>query len=87
MIGHAKDMGSTKRKNRYKVIILIMHKRMRGNWVFIDMINGGVACLADEVQVQGLQRRGQPPIPNPPLSTNNNQGGNISTMHNHMVEG
>src|ERR1041384_2550615 len=37
--------------NRYKVTILIMHKRMRGNWVFIDMINGGVACLADDTRV------------------------------------
>ena len=32
-------------KNRYKVTILIMHKRMRGNWVFIDMINGGLLAL------------------------------------------
>ena len=31
-------------KNRHKVTILIMHKRRRGNWVFIDMINGG-GCL------------------------------------------
>ena len=29
----------------YKVIILIMHKRKRGNWVFIDMINGGLLAL------------------------------------------
>ena len=28
-----------------KVIILIMHKRKRGNWVFIDMINGGLLAL------------------------------------------
>ena len=32
-------------KNRYKVTILIMHKRMRANWVFIDMINGGLLSL------------------------------------------
>src|SRR3954471_1512800 len=32
-------------KNRYKVIILIMHKRKRGNWVFIDMIKGGLLAL------------------------------------------
>ena len=32
-------------KNRHKVIILIMHKRKRGNWVFIDMINGGLLAL------------------------------------------
>src|ERR1043165_9464784 len=38
-------------KNRYKVTILIMDMRMRGNWVFIDMINGGVACLADDTRV------------------------------------
>ena len=28
-----------------------MHKRKRGKWVFIDMINGGVACLADDARV------------------------------------
>src|SRR3954466_12011220 len=45
-----------------------MHKRdMRGKWDFIDMINGGFACLADEVQVLDLQRRGQPPAPVPLL--------------------
>ena len=54
-------------KNRHKVIILIMHKRKRGNWVFIDMIKVGVACLYDEVQFRGLHRRGQPPLPFPPL--------------------
>src|SRR3954469_16542117 len=32
-------------KNRYKGILLIMHKRKRGNWVFIDMIKGGGGCL------------------------------------------
>ena len=36
---------------------------MRGKWDFIDMINGGVACLADEVQSRVLQRRGLPPVP------------------------
>ena len=39
-----------------------MHKGLRGNWDFIDMINGGVACLADEVQSRILQRRGLPPV-------------------------
>ena len=28
-----------------------MHKRKRGKWVFIDMINGGDACLADDTRV------------------------------------
>ena len=28
-----------------KVIILFMHKRKRGNWVFIDMIKGGLLAL------------------------------------------
>ena len=32
-------------KNRHKVIILIMHKRKRGNWFFIDMIKGGLLAL------------------------------------------
>src|SRR3954465_4550406 len=32
-------------KNRHNVIILIMHKRKRGNWVFIDMIKGGLLAL------------------------------------------
>src|ERR1043165_9659234 len=54
-------------KNRYKVTILIMHKGMRGKWDFIDMINGGVACLADEVQSRFLQRRVMPPVSVPPL--------------------
>src|ERR1041385_1961275 len=27
----------------------------------------GFACLADEVRVRGLQRRGQPPVPVPPV--------------------
>ena len=40
-----------------------MHKGKRGKWDFIDMINGGVACLADEVQSRILQRRGLPPVP------------------------
>src|SRR3954462_13293475 len=54
-------------KNRYKVAILFMHKRKRGKWVFIDMIKGGAACLADEVQYRGLQRRGCLLVPVPPL--------------------
>ena len=37
-------------KNRYQGDLLIMHKRKRGKWVFIDMINGGVACLADDTR-------------------------------------
>ena len=40
---------------------------MRGKWDFIDMINEGAACLADEVRVQGLQRRGCLLVPVPPL--------------------
>src|SRR4051812_3387407 len=32
-------------KNRYKVIILFMHKRKRGKWVFIDMIKGELLAL------------------------------------------
>ena len=32
-------------KNRYEVTILIMHKRKRENWVFIDMINGWLLAL------------------------------------------
>ena len=32
-------------KNRHKVIILFMHKRKRGNWVFINMIKGGLLAL------------------------------------------
>src|SRR3954471_673923 len=67
MIGHAKGWVQLCGKNRYKVIILIMHKGMRGKWDFIDMIKGGVACLANEVRVQGLQRRGCLPVPVPPL--------------------
>jgi len=45
-------------KNRHKLFILIMHKRKRGNWVFIDMINGGVACLADEVSIMVSSTKG-----------------------------
>ena len=47
----------------------------------------GFACLADEVQVQGLQRRGQPPVPFHFYRQTTIKGGNISTMHKHMVEG
>ena len=66
-----------------------MHKRKRGNSVFIEMINGGVACLVDEVQGQGIQRMGQPPVPVPLLSTNNNQRGqhkNNAQSHGLKVE-
>ena len=48
-----------------------MHRGMRGKWDFIDMINGGVACLADEVQSRILQRRGQPPAPDARLFDSN----------------
>ena len=45
-------------KNRHKVIILIMHKRKRGKWVFIDMIKRGVACLTDEVSITVSSTKG-----------------------------
>src|SRR3954469_7588294 len=83
MIGHAKDWVQLCGKNRYKVIILIMHKGMRGKWDFIDMIKGGVACLADEVRVQGLQRRGAFRFRFHLYSTNNKQGSKVNTMHKH----
>src|SRR3954469_2187698 len=45
-------------KNRHKVIILFMHKRKRGKWVFIDMIKRGAACLADEVSITVYSTKG-----------------------------
>ena len=66
-----------------------MHRGMRGKWDFIDMINGGVACLADEVQSQILQRRGLPPVRLHvySIAINANKVINIKTMHKHMIEG
>src|ERR1043165_7396237 len=44
-------------KNRYQGDLLIMHKRKRGKWVFIDMINGGLLAL---LTIHGVYRTSSP---------------------------
>src|SRR4051812_10431917 len=74
-------------KNRHKVIILFMHKGKRGNWVFINIINGGLLALLTRFSFRVFNEGGSLLFWFHFYSTNNNQWSNISTMHNHMVEG
>src|SRR4051812_26940405 len=64
-----------------------MHKRMRGNWVFIDMIKGGTACLLTTF-ILGIFNEGGSLLYRFKFYRQTIiKGGNISTMHKHMVEG
>ena len=74
-------------KNRYKVTILFMHKRKRGNWVFIDMIKGGLLALLTRFSIWFFNKGGSLLFWFNFYRQTTIKGGNISTMHNHMVEG
>jgi len=67
MIGHAKDWVQLCGKKRYKVTSYSCIREWEGIGILSVWSKGGVACRADEVRVQGLQRRGCLPVPVPPL--------------------
>src|SRR3954468_5653228 len=76
-------------KNQYKVTNLFMHKRKRGNWVFIDMINGGLLAL---LTIHGVYRTSSPSgviTVSERLSSEaiiNKGGDNFGNkMHKHMI--
>src|SRR3954464_13890909 len=81
MIGHAKDIVQLCGKNRYKVTILFMHKRMRGNWVFIDMIKGGLLVLLTRFSLGIFNEGGCLLFRFHLYSTNTKQGSKVNTMH------
>ena len=69
-----------------KVIILFMHKRKIGNWVFIDMIKGGLLALLTRFSFGVINEGGSLLFRFNFYSTNKKQGSKVNTKHKHMVE-
>src|SRR3954464_14516273 len=72
-------------KNRHKVIILFMHKRKRGKWVFIDMIKGGLLALLTRFYNSVFNEGGGLRFRLHVYRANNKQRMNLIAMLKHMI--
>src|SRR3954469_24339814 len=73
-------------KNRYKVIILFMHKRKRGKWDFIGMIKrGGLLALLTRFDNEVFNEGGWPPFRLHVYRANKAIKGKYNAMLKHMI--